>query len=56
MPREFGLGTLRLSVGRHTTVSEIDQAVVCIAKRIQELLDVKAAVAAMVARADSENS
>ena len=39
VPSEYGLGTLRLSWGRHTTVDEIDRAVraigdvVCNARR-----------------------
>ena len=38
VPKEFGLGTLRLSVGRHTTMSEIDRAVMHISKRVKDLM------------------
>ena len=30
MPREYALGTLRLSAGRHTTLEETDRAVALI--------------------------
>lgn len=35
MPPEYGLGTLRVSLGRHTTAEEVDRAVAAIASTVR---------------------
>jgi cysteine sulfinate desulfinase/cysteine desulfurase-like protein len=32
----YGLGTLRISIGRHTTIDEIDRAIECISAAVTE--------------------
>lgn len=33
---DYGLGTLRISIGRHTTADEIDKAIKCISSAVIE--------------------
>ena len=38
VPSEYGVGTLRLSLGRHSTIEDIDRTIICIKEAIDALL------------------